>query len=129
MKLKLRVCLTTIIATNVLNGIAVADIYDPGTDIKTSFAEAIDNPEVLTTPKIRKVAERVRKFNDESAEGEARIKNGLLSLKEIVSYARQNLDMNRKLESDLLLSIESLLSQLTGAERRDELISSCCGKY
>ncbi|MCP4451351.1 MAG: hypothetical protein GY809_07815 [Planctomycetes bacterium] len=100
---------------------AVADIYDPGTDVEASFAEVIDNDAVTHTPSIQETANLVRKFNDETADGAQRLINGLSSFKEIVFYARRTLNPNSPLEVDLLKSLESVWQQLLGSSPQDEL--------
>lgn len=121
MRRKLFVFLTTVFTVFLCAGLTAADIYDPGNDFETSFAEAIDNDDVTHTPSIKETAILVRKFNNETDSGEARLINGLSSFKEIVFYARQKLDPSLPLEADLLESIESVWLQLLGDRPQNDL--------
>ena len=123
MRCKFYIYSTTIFIVFFFACIAVADIYDPGADIEASFAEAIENDALFDTPSIQKTAKLVKKFNNEndSADGDQLLENGLSSLKEIVFYARGKLDRNNKLEDKLLKSIESVWRQLSGSKPQNEL--------
>jgi len=122
MKLQKFLYLTIVIGAIFFACVAAADIYDPGNDIETSFADAIEGDALTNTPSIQKTANLVKDFNDEAAEGEKRLVNGLSSFKEIVFYSRGKLDPNTPLEADLLNSIESVWRQLSGSEPQNELI-------
>jgi hypothetical protein len=122
MRCKFYIYSTTVFAVFFFACVAVADIYDQGTDIETSFAEAIENDDVISTPGIQKTANLVKDFNDESADGGMRLINGLSSLKEILFYARMKLSPNSTLEADLLNSIESVWRQLSGSKQQNALI-------
>jgi hypothetical protein len=122
MKRKLTIYLTTVFAVFFSACTVAADIYDPGMDIETSFAEAIDHDAVTNTPSIWETANLVREFNDETAAGDLRLINGLSALKEILFYARPKLDpINNALEADLLKSIESVRRQLSGSSPQNDL--------
>lgn len=121
MRYKFFIYLTTVLAVFVFACTAAADIYDPGVDIETSFAEAIDNDAVFKTANIQETANLVQEFNDESATSEARLVNGLSSMKEVVYYARRKLDPETPLEADLLKSIDSAWRQLSGSQPINDL--------
>ena len=123
MSRKFHIYLMVVFTASFLACVAVADVYDPGTDVETSFAEAIDSEAVFGTQSIQETANLVTAFNDESVADDAlRLTNGLSSLKEIVVYARQKLDPRVTLEDDLLKSIESVWGQLSGSSPQNDLL-------
>jgi len=116
--------ITLTIVSSVLFSVCVeaADIYDYGTDIEGSFAEAIDDDAVTNTPNIRETAKLVNKLLDEDDDGDLRLRDGLRALKEIMFYARRTLDpINNVLEADLLESIEGVWGQLSGSRPQNPL--------
>jgi hypothetical protein len=122
MRRNLYISLTTVFAVFFFACVAAADIFNPGTDVETSFAEAIDSDAVFNTPSIKKIGEQVELFNKENASGEERINNGMNSFKQMKEYARQKLDPGVKLENDLLKSIEDVFNQLWGLSLQNELL-------
>ena len=110
--------------------VAATDIYkydkdDPG----NSFAEAIMNRDALyRTQKIKKTATRVKSSYDENKKGEVRLEAGLGALKDILFYAKEELSLDSKSESEmnfearLLESIDTVWRQMSGSIPVDEKI-------